>query len=320
MNDGNNHISIIWDFDKTLTPQDSTSKLIQILLKEEDEGIPEFWEMVQNLSGTQQSQPVKSISTSDAPVWMHILSRIAIIKDKDDKKIAIPLDDRESFREIASTISLYFGAIDCLEELKKLSHKPLYAKNNLKVNHFVISAGIKHFVESILQFHNGGKNISELIECVFGCQYKSKKNKQGKMENIPIYCMDKTTKTRSLFEINKGCFLDDAKYSVDDLLSKEEEWCPFENMIYIGDGDTDIPAFSLVKSRGGMSIGVYNNKEDKIKKALERAQKMREGQRIDLFTPADFSVGGDLFECIRIRCDQIARRYEAHAVDNSLQI
>ena len=318
MNDSKNSISIIWDFDKTLTPQDSTSKLIQILLKEEDEDIPEFWEMVQNLSGTQQSQPVKSISTSDAPVWMHILSRIAIIGE-----VIPPLDDRESFREIASTISLYSGALDCLEELKGLSHKPLYAKNNLKINHFVISAGIKHFVESILQFHNGGKDISKLIECVFGCQYKSKKNKDGKVEaNIPIYCMDKTTKTRSLFEINKGCFLDDAKYSVDDLLSKEEEWCPFENMIYIGDGDTDIPAFSLVKSRGGMSIGVYNNKEDKIKKALERAQKMREGQRIDLFTPADFSLGGDLFKCIRIRCDQIARRYEAHAVDknSSLQI
>ena len=46
-------------------------------------------------------------------------------------------------------------------------------KHNLKINHFVISAGIKHFVESILQFHNGGKGISKLVECVFGCQYKS---------------------------------------------------------------------------------------------------------------------------------------------------
>ena len=128
--------------------------------------------------------------------------------------------------------------------------------------------------------------------------------------------MDKTTKTRSLFEINKGCFLDDAEYSVDDLLPKEKEWCPFENMIYIGDGDTDIPAFSLVKSRGGMSIGVYN-KEDKSKTALERVQKMREGQRIDLFTPADFSLDGDLFKYISIRCEQIARRYEAHAVDKN---
>ena len=85
--------------------------------------------------------------------------------------------------------------------------------------------------------------------------------------------MDKTAKTRALFEICKGCFLSDAKYKVDDLVPKGKEWCPFENMIYIGDGDTDIPAFSLVKSRRGMTIGVYNpdpkETEKDIMKRLE---------------------------------------------------
>ena len=66
--------------------------------------------------------------------------------------------------------------------------------------------------------------------------------------------MDKTTKTRALFEICKGCFLSTSEYKVDDLVSKEKEWCPFENIIYIGDEDTDIPVFSLVKSRRGMTI------------------------------------------------------------------
>ena len=49
---------------------------------------------VKALSGTKQSQPVKSISTSDAPVWMHILSQMVIVKNKDNKEIVIPLDDK----------------------------------------------------------------------------------------------------------------------------------------------------------------------------------------------------------------------------------
>ena len=67
--------------------------------------------------------------------------------------------------------------------------------------------------------------------------------------------MDKTAKTRALFEISKGCFLHDAEYKVDDLVPQDKLWCPFENMIYIGDGDTDIPAFSLVRSQSAFYRG-----------------------------------------------------------------
>ena len=98
------------------------------------------------------------------------------------------------------------------------------------------------------------------------------------------------------------------------MVSAEKEWCPFENMIYIGDGDTDIPAFSLVKSRRGMTVGVFNPEESEDTR-LKKAKNMRKGKRIDLFTPANFAVDGELFKFIKIRCNQIAKRYAADRIN-----
>ena len=185
----------------------------------------------------------------------------------------------------------------------------MYKENNIEIHHFIITAGIGHFVRSVIK-HNS--NSSDLITHIFGCNYKFISNKNGIGKNIPIYCMDKTTKTRSLFEINKGCFKKDASYKVDDFVTEEQEWCPFKNMIYVGDGDTDIPAFSLVKSRGGMSIGVYDPENDSSKRD-GLSKNMRKGKRIDLFTSADFSLEGDLFRYINLRCEQIVQRYLAQS-------
>lgn len=134
---------------------------------------------------------------------------------------------------------------------------------------------------------------------------------QNQNRNISIYCMDKTAKTRALFEICKGCFLPNAEYTVDSYVPKEKEWCPFENMIYIGDGNTDILAFSLIKSRKGISIGVFDpflSGDERNTKAYD----MRKGERLDLFTPANFEEKGELFEFIEMRCQQIAKRYETY--------
>lgn len=74
-------ISIIWDFDGTLTPKDSTSELIKILT---DKDIKSFWNEIKDISG---SKKVNSISTSDAPVWMYVLSEITY-------KLKLSLDKR----------------------------------------------------------------------------------------------------------------------------------------------------------------------------------------------------------------------------------
>ena len=78
-------------------------------------------------------------------------------------------------------------------------------------------------------------------------------------------------------------------------------------------GDTDISAFSLVKSRRGTPIGVFDPSASE-EEITNRTKNMRQGQRIELFTPAIFRNDGELYKFISVRCQQIAKRYEAHKV------
>ena len=304
-----NNISIVWDFDKTLTSHDSTTELIRYFLGNKTD---QFWDEVKSISGVSSKAPVDSVSTSEAPVWMYLLSEMAIHSTTKNK---IELDEEHIGKLIIDKIKFYPNVLNFLREIKSLSSKTLYKENNIEIHHFIITAGLQDLVSSVFKLHGS----RDLIREIFGCRYKTIQdpNTQKVEKNIPIYCMDKTAKTRALFEICKGCFLSTAKYTVDDLVPKGDEWCPFENMIYIGDGDTDIPAFSLVKSRKGMTIGVYNPSESK-NNITDKAKNMKEGKRIDLFTPADFKETGELFHFIKIRCEQIAKRYEAHKITNEI--
>ena len=83
-----------------------------------------------------------------------------------------------------------------------------------------------------------------------------------------------TEKTRYIFEIHKG--LDPREtwrnpVLVNRFLRPEERRIPLNNMIYVGDGLTDIPCFSLLKMSGGLGFGIFDpNQERKTKEALEQ--------------------------------------------------
>ncbi|MCZ0931650.1 MAG: HAD family hydrolase [Oligoflexia bacterium] len=183
------NISIVWDFDKTLTPQDSTTELIRYFLGNETKG---FWNEVKAISGVDSKAPIDSISTSEAPVWMHLLLEIAIYHDNKEK---IELNEEQFSSLIAHKIEFYSNVPKFLKEIKNLSNKKLFKDNNIKIHHFIITAGLQDLVSAVFKHHQS----SDFITKIFGCRYKTIKDKKGLVKkNIPIYCMDKTTKTRAL--------------------------------------------------------------------------------------------------------------------------
>src|SRR5690606_32110437 len=144
-----------------------------------------------------------------------------------------------------------------------------------------------------------------LISRVFGCRYAVivPKGYEDQPESVPVFCMDETMKTRSLFEISKGSF-EDPKKPVNKRVEHSELWAPFLNFIYIGDGPTDIPALSLTRYHGGLGVVVFDPKKSE-KEIQDRLKDMSLDKRADLITPADYSLGGELFEYIKTRCEQI---------------
>lgn len=291
------HIAIVWDFDGTLTPDDSTTKVVEVLQGEEKGG--DFWAYIKSLRGDKKAPKWEHVLASDAPIWMYSLSRLA-----SERKV--PLNS-EFFREfVISSVKTYKNVENFLRTIKALEERPEFIRVDLKIHHFIISAGLKELVEQVLP--------EGLITWAFGCRYEViiSPGYEDEPESIPVFCMDETMKTRSLFEISKGSFYDEGK-SVNTRVEKQKLWAPFENIIYIGDGDTDIPALSLVRSKGGLGIAVYDPSKD-TEQVHKKLKTMRINKRADLITAADFSKDSELFDYLSLRCNQIRQRYEAEQV------
>lgn len=291
------NISIVWDFDGTLTPDDSTLKVVEVL--EGKEKAKEFFPYIKSLRGDKKEPKWEHVLASDAPIWMYALSRLAW-------KRKIPLNSEFFKRFVVAEIALYENVEELLKNIKKLEELPDFKRANLKIHHFVVSAGLKELVEQILP--------SNLVTWTFGCRYKviADEGDELKPESIPVFCMDETMKTRSLFEISKGSFSEQSR-SVNERVEKQHLWSPFDNIIYIGDGDTDVPALSLVRDKGGLGIVVYNPSKKKSE-IDEKLKRMRLNKRADLITAADFSRDSELFNYLLARCHQIRQRYEAEAI------
>lgn len=290
-NKNNRNIAIVWDFDNTLTPEDSTSITVDIVTGESGAS-SDFWDTIKIITGKTRKPEWKELLGSHAPAWMHALSRIASNK-------RIPLNE-EFFREfVLDKIKLYPNVIEFLTEIKNLEKTKPFKNLKIEIHHFIVSAGLEDLVKQVFP--------KDLITQTFGCRYAviADPDYLDEPESIPVFCMDETMKTRSLFEIAKG-----PEKRVNERVEKKDRFAIFENFIYIGDGPTDIPSLSLTRYNGGLGIVVYDKKTwDDDKK--EKLKKMSIDKRADLITPADYSLDGELFGFIKNRCIQICQRYEA---------
>src|SRR6185295_4800017 len=147
------NIAIVWDFDGTLTPQDTTTKVVEIL--QADQTGSDFWKFVKGLRGDERRPRWEHVLASDAPIWMYALSRIAFAK-------RVPLNTEFFAKFVKPHIALYDRVPAFLRKLKLLEESSLFRDLNLGIHFFVITAGLKDLVQLLLP--------SDLIRWTFGCR------------------------------------------------------------------------------------------------------------------------------------------------------
>ena len=289
----NNNISIVWDFDGTLSPKDSTTMVIEAL--EGGTGGKEFWKFVKYLRGDLTSNDWEHVLAADAPIWMWALSRIAYLN-------RIPLT-KTYFQTIHSKIELYPGVKEFLKGIKKLSDREEFKRTKTRIFHFVVSAGLSELIRLVF--------TEELVKHVWGCRYQAiMEDGSDAPESVPVFCMDETMKTRALFEISKGSFEKPHECHVNKRVSEENRFCSFKDMIYVGDGFSDVPALSLVRSQGGMGIIVFDSSLSRPDRSV-KINPLKQDRRADLITEADFSRSGELFKTVKAKCLQIQQKHAA---------
>ena len=197
---------------------------------------------------------------------------------------------KEDFKERGRTIKLFAGVP---EWFARMNH---YAKaRNVELKHYLISSGNAEIF--------AGTPIARYFEAVFASKYLFDANGVAQW---PALAINYTTKTQYLFRINKGVKDINDNDAVNRYVPKADRPVPFENMVFIGDGATDIPCFRLVKDQGGLSIAVYapSKKGGKTKAAAY----LSDG-RVHAAAPAIYSPGSALDKLVKAQIDIVASRH-----------
>jgi hypothetical protein len=119
--------------------------------------------------------------------------------------------------------------------------------------------------------------------------------------------LDNTTKTRAIFEINKGSNVF-PEIDVNSYIALEDRRVPFQNMVYIADGPSDVPVFSVVKGQGGRTYAVYPPRAEADFQQVNEL--LREG-RVHAFGEANYEAGSSTAIWLGQAVDEIAARITA---------
>ena len=105
-----------------------------------------------------------------------------------------------------------------------------------------------------------------------------------------------------MFKINKGIFSARDTKRVNESIADDQKRIPFTNMIYIGDGDTDIPCMKIATMFGGNSIAVFNPKNEHKK---ETAKKLHRQGRVNFIAPAIYTKDSQVYKIVCSIIDKI---------------
>lgn len=239
-------ISFIWDYDRTLIPGNQQ----EVIFEEYGVDASSFWAEVDGLVDFYARRGVRI--ARDLAYLGHLLSYVeaGILADL----------SRAKLRELGARVPMCPGIPEFFEASRRYAAGvPEFAHENIAVEHYVVSTGILPMLEgSPIAPHVDGIWANDFIERQAPPGYLAEL--QLPTDDVPIshlgYTIDNTAKTRAVFEINKGVNKN-PHIDVNSLIAEEQRRVPVKNMIYIADGPSDVPVFSILNQRGGKTLGVY---------------------------------------------------------------
>lgn len=196
---------------------------------------------------------------------------------------------REAFRSFGSTVELFEGVESWFGRINA------YAQSRgVSIEHYIISSGLREMIE--------GTSIAKEFKKIYASGFMYDANGVAVW---PALAINYTTKTQFLFRINKGSLEVYDNSVINKYIPRDQRPIPFTNIVYIGDGETDIPCFRVVKDEGGFAIAVYQEKKTGSRELAERI--VAEG-RATVSVPADYSDKSMLEATVKAYIDRLAER------------
>ncbi|MBR0440186.1 MAG: haloacid dehalogenase-like hydrolase [Bacilli bacterium] len=260
-------IAIMYDFDKTLSTTDMQN-----------------YDFIPNLGMTPEQFWGATTEFTEKTGVERILSYMyMMIQKAKEKDIKIT---REYLRECGKNIKFYPGVSTWFNRINKYGEE-----KGVQVEHYLVSSGTMEIVEGCSIFNHFTK--------AWGCEYYY--NEEG--EPIwPKLAINYTQKTQFFFRISKGVVDDKDDNSVNE--KNRNRRIPYQNIIYMGDGMTDVACMTLVKHNDGTSIAIYPEKES------DKVRNLYTDGRCNFMCRADYSAGSDLESVVKLIIDKVAMLHQ----------
>lgn len=276
-------IALMYDFDNTLCTTDMQNySFIPGLGMDPDT----FWNMSHRMAEEKKMDKILA--------YMYLM-----VKKAEEKQKSIR---REDLVALGKDVQLFPGVLEWFDRINAYGEA-----HGAVIQHYIISSGLKEIIEGSIV----AKHFREIYACAFHYD-------DFGVADWPAVTVNYTTKTQFLFRINKGILLMSEDVELNKYIPEDDRPVPFRNMIYFGDGLTDVPCMKLTKTNGGKSIAVYTQRK--------KVENLLLNQRVDFIASADYTQGSELDGLVKaiiahMSCgDALARKSSGQvklAVDNS---
>lgn len=249
-------VALMYDFDKTLCTKDMQE---YGFIPSIDMDPSEFWKEVTDLTDRENMDNI-------------LAYMFKMVEKAKDKKVRIT---KKVFNELGQDIEYFDGVETWFDRINQIGEE-----EGVRIEHYIVSSGIKEIIE--------GASIAKHLKKIYACEFMYDYNDTIQW---PKFAVNYTAKTQFLFRINKGVLTIDSNSNnkLNQFTPENERRIPFRNMIYIGDGLTDVPCMKLVKSYGGQSIAVYDPEKGK-----GDANLLLKAERINFIAPAEYGPDSEI--------------------------
>jgi hypothetical protein len=271
-----NTIAIVYDYDQTLSPSYMQDDVVFPVF-----GIdgPKFW--------SRCSELVREHGYDNELAYMKVLL----------DQLGMDRPTNAELKTLGAKLNFYKGLPEMFEEFRDgeglLSAE--HVAHGITVEHYIISSGLKVLID--------GSRLAPYVRAIFGCEFAT--DSEGRI-SFPKRVISHTQKTQFLFRINKG-FLDMSQ-DVNDHMDPEIRPIPFPNMIYVGDGPTDVPCFTVMKKNKGQAIAVYNPDDAQRVGFKKCYQLSTHADRVRHIAPADYRRNTHLRMLLEQMVEETANR------------
>lgn len=258
-------IGILYDFDKTLCTTDMQE---YDFIKNLGMNSSDFWGEAAAITAQHEVEKILA--------YMFVMI-------KKCKEKGIPLTE-EYLRSCGQHVELFDGVLTWFDRINAFGESM-----GVKIEHYIISSGTYEIIQ--------GTPIAKYFKRIYACRYMY----DDKGEAIwPALAINYTLKTQYIYRISKGTLDVTDDYNLNRVQDESLRRIAYYNMIYIGDGLTDIPCMKLVKERGGKSIAVYpQGNSEHVKPLVEDA-------RINYVCVADYTPDSPLERIVKLMIEKMA--------------